>query len=96
MTIWRTPERDPFDALWPAKKQLQALSDAAAGRPAQLHAMIADLTRIRAQFPKPDSKAEAIGAEYVGLWSREADRLEAAGKTTEALLLRIEKGLVRT
>jgi len=96
MTIWQTPQRDPFDALWPAKKQIQALSDAAAGRPAQLNAMIADLTRIRAQFPKPDSKAEAISAEYVGLWAREADALESAGKTTEAILLRIEKGVTRT
>lgn len=93
MTVWRTPPRDPFDVLWPAKKQLQALSDAAAGRPAQLHALVADLTRIRAQFPMPGSKAEAISAEYVGLWSREADRLEAAGETTEAILLRLEKGV---
>lgn len=95
MTVWKKPQRDPFDQLWPSKRQLQALSDAAAGNPAAINAMIADLTRIRAEFPKPESKAEAISAEYVGLWSREADRLEAAGKTTEAILLRIEKGVQR-
>lgn len=52
-------------ARWPVDKQLEAHSEAAAGRPEKLAAMTADFAAIRDTFPftAPETPAEEVSLE---------------------------------
>lgn len=53
---WDHARREAYMAAWPAHAQLEALTDAAAGRPEKLARMQADFAAIKAANPKPKEK----------------------------------------